>query len=125
MGKKVLLIDMDPQAHSTISTVANPGKYEKSLFDVLMNKNEKIEDIIAHSNIPGLDVTITKISMAKLEPSLGGEFDAHYRLKDALEQVRGRYNYILIDTPPTLGLITLNAPVSYTHLRAHETGRNL
>ncbi|MGZ5514608.1 MAG: ParA family protein, partial [Candidatus Aminicenantales bacterium] len=69
MGKKVLLIDMDPQAHSTISTVANPGKYEKSLFDVLMNKNEKIEDIIAHSNIPGLDVTITKISMAKLEPS--------------------------------------------------------
>ena len=112
MGKKVLLIDMDPQAHSTISTVANPGKYEKSLFDVLMNKNEKIEDIIAHSNTPGLDVTITKISMAKLEPSLGGEFDAHYRLKDALEQVRGRYNYILIDTPPTLGLITLNALVA-------------
>ena len=116
MGKKVLLIDMDPQAHSTISTITNPGKYEKSLFDVLMNKSEKIEDIIAHSNIPGLDVTITKISMAKLEPSLGGEFDAHYRLKDALEPIRGRYNYILIDTPPTLGLITLNALVAANYI---------
>ena len=68
MGKKVLLVDMDPQGHSTISTVANPEKFEKSLYDVLMNKSEKLEDVIAHSNIPGLDVAITKISMAKLEP---------------------------------------------------------
>jgi chromosome partitioning protein len=112
MGKKVLLIDMDPQAHSTISTVANPEKYEKSLYDVLMTKGERIEDIIVRSNIPGLDISITKISMAKLEPSLSGEFDAHYRLKDALEQVRGKYQYIFIDTPPTLGLITLNALVA-------------
>ena len=112
MGKKVLLIDMDPQAHSTISTVANPEKYSKSLYDVLMNKNERLEGIIVRSNIPGLDMTITKISMAKLEPSLSGEFDAHFRLKDALEQIRGKYQYIFIDTPPTLGLITLNALVA-------------
>jgi chromosome partitioning protein len=112
LGKKVLLVDMDPQAHSTISTLANPEKYDKSLFDVLMNKGESIEDIIVKSNIPGMDISITKISMAKLEPSLSGEFDAHYRLKDALEQIRGKYNYIFIDTPPTLGLITLNALVA-------------
>jgi len=112
MGKKVLLVDMDPQAHSTISTVANPEKHDKSLYDVLMNKSEKLEDIIVRSNVPGLDVAITKISMAKLEPSLSGEFDAHFRLKDALEQVRGRYQYVFIDTPPTLGLITLNALVA-------------
>jgi chromosome partitioning protein len=116
MGKKVLLIDMDPQAHSTISTVANPEKYDKSLYDVLMNKGERIEDIIVRSNIPGLDMSITKISMAKLEPSLSGEFDAHYRLKDALEQVRGKYQYIFIDTPPTLGLITLNALVAANYI---------
>lgn len=112
MGKKVLLVDMDPQAHSTISTVANPGQYERSLYDVLMNKSAKLEDIIVRSNVPGLDMAITKISMAKLEPSLSGEFDAHFRLKDALEQVRGRYQYVFIDTPPTLGLITLNALVA-------------
>ena len=111
-GKQVLLVDMDPQAHSTISTVANPEKYEKSLYDVLMNKNERVEDIIVRSNIPGLDMAITKISMAKLEPSLSGEFDAHFRLKDALEQIRGKYQFVFIDTPPTLGLITLNALVA-------------
>ena len=112
MGKKVLLLDMDPQAHSTISTVTNLEKYEKSLYDILMNKTERIEDIIVRSNIPGLDMAITKISMAKLEPSWSGEFDAHFRLKDALEQIRGKYQYIFIDTPPTLGLITLNALVA-------------
>ena len=112
LGKRVLLIDMDPQAHSTISTVANPSKYEKSLYDVLMNKKEKIENIIVGSTIPGMDMAIAKISMAKLEPSLLGEFDGHFRLKDALESIRHKYQYILIDTPPTLGLITLNALVA-------------
>ncbi len=116
MGKKVLLLDMDPQAHSTISTVNNPGRYEKSLYDVLMNKTEKLEDIIVRSNIPGLDMGITKISMAKLEPALAGEFDGHFRLKDAVEPIKNRYNYIFIDTPPTLGLITLNALVAANYI---------
>lgn len=116
MGKKILLVDMDPQAHSTISTVSNPEKYEKSLYDVLMTKTEKFDDIIIRSNIPGLDVAVTRIAMAKLEPALSGEFDAHFRLKDALEQIRGRYQYILIDTPPTLGLITLNALVAANYV---------
>ena len=66
MGKKVLLIDMDPQAHSTVSTVVDPSNYEKSLYDVLMNKHEKMETIIVRSTIPGLDLAIAKISMAKL-----------------------------------------------------------
>ncbi len=112
IGKKVLLIDMDPQAHSTISTVANPSSYEKSLFDVLMNKHEKIDSVIVHSTIPGLDLAIAKISMAKLEPSLLGEIDGHFRLKDAVESIKNKYQYIFIDTPPTLGLITLNALVA-------------
>jgi chromosome partitioning protein len=112
MGKKVLLIDMDPQAHSTISTVANPERLEKSLYDVLMNKNERIESIIVKSNIPGLDLAVARISMAKLEPSLLGEIDGHFRLKDALEPIKHKYQYIFIDTPPTLGLITLNALVA-------------
>jgi chromosome partitioning protein len=112
MGKKVLLIDMDPQAHSTISTVANPSQYEKSLYDVLMSKGEKMDSIIVRSTIPGLDLAIAKISMAKLEPALLGEIDSHFRLKDALESVKHKYPFIFIDTPPTLGLITLNALVA-------------
>lgn len=116
MGHRVLLVDMDPQAHSTISIVNNPQQVPKSLFDVLMDKNLKISDIIVKSNIPGLDVAISRISMAKLEPALIGEFDGHYRLRDAINLVRDHYDYIFIDTPPTLGLITLNALVAASHI---------
>lgn len=112
MGKKVLLVDLDPQAHSTISCVQDPKSMEKSLYDVLMEKSEKIEAATTPSNVPGLDVAISRISMAKIEPSLLGEFDGHFRLKDKLEPVKKKYNYIFIDTPPTLGLITLNALVA-------------
>ncbi len=116
MGKKVLLVDTDPQAHSTISVTSGSAKCEKSLYDIMMNRNEKIDDIIIPSNIPGLDVAISKISMAKLEPSLLGEFDGHYRLKDVLEPIKARYDFIFIDTPPTLGLTTLNALVAASYI---------
>ncbi|MCX8160492.1 MAG: ParA family protein [Candidatus Saccharicenans sp.] len=116
MGHRVLLVDMDPQAHSTISIVNNPHEIPRSLFDVLMDKNTKINDIIVKSTIPGLDVAISRISMAKLEPALIGEFDGHYRLRDALNTVKDHYDFIFIDTPPTLGLITLNALVAASHI---------
>ena len=116
MGKKVLLVDTDPQAHSTISVVNNPSLLEKSLYDVMMNKAEKIENVIAESNVPGLDVAISKIAMAKLEPSLLGDIDGHYRMKDVLEPIKSKYDFIFIDTPPTLGLITLNALVAATFI---------
>jgi len=116
MGYKILLVDMDPQAHSTISVVNNPHLFQKTLFDVLMDKNSRIEEVIIKSNIPGLDVAISRISMAKLEPALIGEFDGHYRLRDAIQPVRKNYDFVFIDTPPTLGLITLNALVAASHI---------
>jgi len=116
LGKSTLLIDMDPQAHSTISSVQDPSKFNKSIYNVLVDPNEKITEVIAKSIIPGLDVAISKISMAKLEPILLGELDAHYKLKDVVEPVRRKYEFIVIDTPPTLGLITINALVAATHI---------
>ena len=116
MGKRVLLVDTDPQAHSTVSCVTDPSQYDKSLYDVLVNSTEKIKDIIVKSSIPGLEVAISKISMAKLEPILLTEIDAHFRLKDVIEPVRNKYDFILIDTPPTLGLITINALVAANYL---------
>ncbi|MGD9346263.1 MAG: ParA family protein [Candidatus Aminicenantes bacterium] len=112
MGKSTLLVDTDPQANSTISVVNDPTKYEKSLYDVMVDGGNRIEEIIANSTIPGLEVAISKISMAKLEPALLGAIDSHYRLKDVLSHVKNKYDWIVIDTPPTLGMITLNALVA-------------
>ncbi|MGB2908085.1 MAG: ParA family protein [Candidatus Aminicenantaceae bacterium] len=111
MGKNTLLVDTDPQANSTLAFVVNPQQYEESLYNVLAN-NQDIKNIIVNSTVPGLDVAISKISMAKLEPSLLGDIDGHFRLKDVLEPIRAKYEYIIIDTAPTLGIITLNALVA-------------
>ncbi len=116
MGKSVLLVDTDPQAHSTVSCVNNPSQYDKSLYDVLVNSTDKIKDIVVKSSIPGLEVAISKISMAKLEPILLTEIDGHFRLKDVIEPVRKKYDFIVIDTPPTLGLITINALVAANYI---------
>jgi len=116
LGNRILLVDTDPQAHSTVSVLADPSRHPKSLYDILMHPEEQFESIIAQSTIPGLDIAVSRISMAKLEPSLLGEIDGHFRLKDALEPMRDKYNHIVIDTPPTLGLITLNSLVAATHI---------
>jgi chromosome partitioning protein len=116
MGKRVLLIDTDPQAHSTISLLRDTQDLNKSLYDVLMNRADKIESVIHPSTVPGLSIAISKISMAKLEPTLIGEIDGHFRLKEAVQPVRNKYDFIFIDTPPTLGLITLNALVAASHI---------
>jgi len=116
MGNNTLLVDTDPQAHSSVSIVNEFYQCEKSLYDALVDPEVKMDNIIINSTIPGLDVAISKISMAKLEPTLLGDIDGHYRLKDSLESVKKKYKYIVIDTPPTLGLITLNALVAATHI---------
>jgi len=112
MGKNTLLVDTDPQANSTISFVKDPYNYERTLYDVLSNSNGNLKEIIVKSTIPGLDVAISRISMAKLEPALLGDIDGHYRMKDALGRIKSKYEFIIIDTAPTLGLITLNSLVA-------------
>ena len=116
IGKNTLLVDIDPQAHSTVSLINNSSQYDKSIYDVLVDSDVKIRDIIVKTSVPGLEIAISKIAMAKLEPVLLGEIDGHFRLRDVIVPIKKRYEFIIIDTPPTLGLITLNALVAATHI---------
>jgi chromosome partitioning protein len=113
-GRNTLLVDLDPQANSSISYL-DVRTVPKSMFDVLSN-GTPLSDIITKSPVKHLDVAPSRIALAKLESQLIGEVDAHFRLKDRLDLVADRYDYVVIDTPPALGLITVNALVAATHL---------
>ena len=113
-GRRTLLVDLDPQANSTISYL-DVSTIPKSMFDVLSN-GTPLSDVITPSPVKYLDVAPSRIALAKLESQLIGEVDAHFRLKDRLDLVADRYEFVVIDTPPALGLITVNALVAATHL---------
>ena len=114
-GKPTLLIDLDPQANSTMSFL-DMTKVERSVYDAIADPLVKIEDVIMQSPVANLWVAPSRIALAKLEAKLVGEMDAHFRLKDKVEPIRKEYPHIVIDCPPTLGLLTVNALVAATHL---------
>ncbi len=113
-GYSTLLVDLDPQANATIS-FTDPHSLEFSMFDALTDKIP-ISEIIVKTDIENLHVAPAKISLAKLERELLGELEGHYRLKDKIASVRDMYDFIVVDTPPTLGIITLNALVAADYI---------
>ena len=113
-GRRTLLVDLDPQANSSISYL-DPRSLERSMYDVLSN-GTALGEVIQKTPVPKLDIAPSRIALAKLESQLVGELDAHFRLKDRLDAVASQYDFAVIDTPPALGLITVNALVAATHL---------
>jgi ATPases involved in chromosome partitioning len=114
-GLKTLLIDLDPQANSTMSYV-DPRSISRSMFDVLVSEECGLNDVIIPTPLPNLFLAPSKIALAKLESKLIGELDGPFRLKDKMKDAATEYDYIFIDTPPTLGMITVNAMVASTHV---------
>ena len=113
--KKTLLVDLDPQGNATLSFV-DPLELRQSSYDLLVDPQVTAEQVIHTTAHDELDVIGARISLAKAETKLIGEFDSHFRLKDKLAPIRGLYEYVVIDTPPTLGVLTVNAMVAGTHL---------
>jgi chromosome partitioning protein len=113
--KKTLLIDLDPQANSTMSYV-DLQKIGKNMYDVFLDPAVSIREVIKPTVVPSLDVAPARIALAKLEARMTGDLDAPFRLKDQLKTVDGEYQHVVIDCPPALGLLTVNALVAATHL---------
>ncbi len=114
-GKKVLLIDLDPQGNSSLSFVESET-INGGAFELFTEIERPWQDFIYPTKVKKLDIVPARINLAKLEAKLVGDFDAIFRLRDRIEQVKSNYDLIFIDTPPTLGLITVNALVAATHV---------
>jgi len=113
-GRRTLLIDLDPQANSSM-TYLDLEDVEHSMFEVL-GDGAPLSDVIVPTKVSNMDIAPARITLAKLEAKLVGELDGPFRLKDRLQALPDSYDFVVIDTPPALGLITVNALVAATHL---------
>jgi chromosome partitioning protein len=105
---KVLLVDMDPQANATSGLGFNPSELSQSIYDVIIN-NVRIEDVLLETKIDGLHLIPSKIDLTAAEIELVSVLSRETRLKRALEGIKDRYNIVIIDCPPSLGLLTINS----------------
>src|SRR5664280_1849837 len=166
-GKQVLVIDMDPQGNATTGFGVQKNEVTRTIYAVLTGEST-IDDAVIETDIPGLDVVASNIALSGAEIELSKEVGYHTILELAMETISDDYDYIFIDVPPSLGILTINClvaadsviipiqaefyalegmadlieaiklvetrlkspspikgilltPVSYTHLRAHET----
>lgn len=106
-GKKVLMMDADPQGNAS-SGLGVDKEVEESVYDILVNDTE-VQKVVKKTNIKNLDICPSNINLAGAEVELVSMMSREYRLKEKLDIIKNEYDYIIIDCPPSLGLITLNA----------------
>lgn len=111
LDKKVLLVDIDPQGNATSGVGVNKADVSQCIYNVLV-EDEPAKEVITHSTVPNLDIIPATIQLAGAEIELVPTISREIRLKKSLEVVKEEYDYIIIDCPPSLGLLTINALTS-------------
>jgi chromosome partitioning protein len=109
MGKKVLLVDIDPQASLSVSLGINPVQIEKSVHDLLINPEVKLSEVVQSSEVTNLFIVPSHVDLAMVELEVAGKIGREKLLKKKLEPAKEDFDFIFIDCPPTLGTLTINA----------------
>lgn len=107
-AKKVLLIDFDPQANTTSGLGVDKSKIDKNIYDVLINSIE-VDSIAQEAYLPGFKLIPSGINLTGAEIELISLMNREHRLKNAIKDIENNYDFVLIDSPPSLGLLTINA----------------
>lgn len=115
LGFKVLMVDLDPQGHLTKCLGRNPEEFTKTLFDVIINKSP-IQSAIASSTLSNLDLIPANLGLSPIELSLTGLHAREFKLKRVLEGIEDNYDIIVLDAPPNIGLLNLNAILAVDEL---------
>jgi chromosome partitioning protein len=109
LGRRVLLVDFDPQGSLSVGLGVNPHTLEHSIYDLLLSRDTPIDDVIDRTGVPNLDILPSNIDLSAAEVQLVSEVAREQTLLRVLEKVKPRYDVILIDCAPSLGLLTINA----------------
>ncbi|MBA3528076.1 MAG: ParA family protein [Propionibacteriaceae bacterium] len=109
LGRRVLLVDFDPQGSLSVGLGVNPHTLERSIYNLLLGRDTSPDEVIAATNVAGLDILPSNIDLSAAEVQLVSEVAREQTLLRVLEKVKDRYDVVLVDCAPSLGLLTINA----------------